>query len=271
MTKKFKDVDAVVFDLDGTLISYPIGPFNTDERRRIQELIILVKDRLGKGGMMTYWRVRAKLKDIRDMGVLRLAQRGSADFLEALSYLESSDLRADVEKYGDVFRQTLLDTYLNRVVLYPDVIPCLSALQSDGFRLGLLSNTPSFICETALDRFQIQDFFDTISSTWTFKSFKPDPDIFFNVAQELDAKPERTLFVGDSLACDVQGARNVGAFSAYLIREHNPQEDKEKLTPMPDLVLSSLDELYPIIRKMTLKVRVKRILRSVLNAFSGLG
>jgi HAD superfamily hydrolase (TIGR01549 family) len=202
------------------------------------------------------------------MGVLRLVQRGNTEFLETLSYLESPDLRADVEKYGDAFRQTLLDAYLDRVALYPDVVPCLSALQSDDFRLGLLSNTPSFICEAALDRFKLQGFFDTISSTWTLKSFKPDPEIFSHMSQELDVEPERTLFVGDSLDCDVQGAKNVGAFSAYLIREHNSLRNEEALSPKPDLILKNLDELYPIVKKVTLKAQLRRILKPILAAFS---
>lgn len=268
MSRRIKDVEAIVFDLDGTLISYPIGPFGIDERRRIQELTILLKDRIGKGGVMTYWRVRSKLKDLKDMGVLRLVQRGNTDFLEALSYLESSDLRADVKKYGDVFRQTLLDAYLSRVTLYPDVVACLSALQSDDFRLGLLSNTPAFICEAALDRFELREFFDIVSSTWTLKSFKPDPEIFFYMSQKLDVGPERTLFVGDSLDCDVQGAKNIGAFSAYLIREHNSPGNEEDLSPRPDLVLRDLDELHPIVRKVTLRAQLRRILKPILTAFS---
>ena len=189
-----------------------------------------------------------------------MIRRPNAEFLETLSYLDSSDLRADLRRYRDTFRRTLLDAYLRRVILYPDVIPCLTTLRSDGFRLGLLSNTPSFICDSVLDRFELRGLFDHVSSTWTLKSFKPDSQIFLHMTEELGVQTEKTLFVGDSLDCDVKGARNVGALSAYLIREHNSPKNEEALTPRPDVILRNLEELHPIVEKVTLRTMLRDLL-----------
>jgi len=265
MSSRLKTVDAIVFDLDGTLISYPSGPFAADEHRRIRELTILLKDKLGKSGVLAYWQIRSKLKNLKDLGVLRLMRDRTGDILEALSYSEFPDLRVDLKNYQEAFHQTLLDAYLKRVSLYPDVLPCLSALRSDGFRLGLLSNGPSFLCDGALDRFGIRHFFDFVGSTWTLKTFKPNPQIFLYVSRELGVKIEYTLFVGDSLDCDVKGAREVGALSAYIVREHNPLRSREALSPSPDLVLRSLEELPPMVKRVTLRARFRRILRPILR------
>jgi len=265
MSQRVKYVDAIIFDLDGTLISYPTAPFAADETRRIQELTILLKDRLGKKSMSAYWRVRSKLKNLKDSGVLRLVRKRTPDFLEALGYYEASSLGINVKRYRDAFRRTVLNAYLRRVDLYPDVIPCLTTLQSDGFRLGLLSNGPSFVCDEVLDRFGLRRFFDSIISTWTLRSFKPDSQIFLDMTRQLGVEPGQILVVGDSLECDVQGARNIGALSAYLIREHNLPRNQDALSPPPDIVLRNLNELPPIVRRITLKVRVMGALRRILH------
>lgn len=268
MPHRVRYVDAIIFDLDGTLISYPTTPLAADENRRIQELTVLLKDRLGKKSISAYWRIRSKLKNLKDSGVLRLVRKRTPDFLEALGYYETSRLGINVKRYRDAFRRIVLNAYLRRVYLYPDVIPCLTTLRSHGFRLGLLSNGPSFVCDEALDRFELRRFFDSISSTWTLRSFKPDSQIFLDMTRQLGVGAEQTLVVGDSLDCDVQGARNIGALSAYLIREHNLPRNQDELSPPPDIILRDLNELPPIVRRITLKVRVMSALRRILNISS---
>ncbi len=265
MPNQIKNLEAVIFDLDGTLISYPATPFAADENRRIQELTVLLKDRLGKRGISTYWRIRSKLSNLKEVGVLRLVRRRTPDFLEALGYGEATNLGANVRRYRDAFRRAVLNAYLRRVNLYDDVIPCLASLQANGFRLGLLSNGPPFICDGALDRFEIRRFFDSIGFTWTLKSFKPDSQIFLDMTRRLGVEAEHTLIVGDSLDCDVQGAKNIGAFSAYVIREHNPRRNRGVLSPSPDIVLNSLDQLPSVVGRITLRTRVLRVLNRVLN------
>jgi len=265
MSDRLRNVDAIVFDLDGTLISYPSSLFAAKEHHRIMELAVRLKDRLGKSSISTYWRVQSKLNNLKDVGIFRMMRRHGSDLLEALTYFEASDLRLDLRRYRNALRRTLLNAYLRRVTLYPDVIPCLSALSSEGFRLGLLSNSPSFICDGALDRFKIRQFFNQVSSTWSFESFKPNPQIFIYMTQQLGVKPERTLFVGDSMDCDIKGAKHAGALSAYLIREHNPLRGRHSSSSGPDVVLRSLDELPPMVRKITIKARVERILKPILK------
>ena len=188
-------------------------------------------------------------------------------FLEALNYYETPDLRIDLRKYGDALRRIILRVYLRRVNLYSDVIPCLTLLQAEGFRLGLLSNGPSFICEAALDRFGLRRFFDYSSSTWALKSFKPEAKIFLHMTNQLGVEAERTLIVGDSLDRDIQGAKNIGALSAYLVREHNVPRNQDALHPVPDIILRDLSELPLIVRRVTLWARIKYVLKPILDVF----
>ncbi|MBO0935593.1 HAD family hydrolase [Fibrella sp. HMF5335] len=85
-------------------------------------------------------------------------------------------------------------------------------------RLGLVSNlwsekTP-FV--TAFREQGILHLFDTLVFSSDHSIIKPAPQLFEIALNELKADPYRTLFVGDSLERDVQGAEAVG-LSAILI------------------------------------------------------
>ena len=49
-----------------------------------------------------------------------------------------------------------------------------------------------------------------------FGEAKPDPGIFKEALRRLNAKPESSLFVGDSPAADIEGARKVGMDTAWM-------------------------------------------------------
>ncbi len=79
----------------------------------------------------------------------------------------------------------------------------------------------------------------------TFGSPKPDAAIFLAAAAHLGVSPERTLFVGDNPAVDIQGAQAAGMKAAWLHRGHPwPEEIPGK----PDFTIDSLSELERILQ-----------------------
>ncbi|MFB6268844.1 MAG: HAD family hydrolase [Halobacterium sp.] len=71
---------------------------------------------------------------------------------------------------------------------------------------------------------------------------KPEPHYLERALADLDADPERTLFVGDSQS-DVEAAANAGTDSAFLWRDHRADYD---LTADPDHELDTLHDLHDI-------------------------
>ena len=82
-------------------------------------------------------------------------------------------------------------------------------------------------------------YFDTVLISEEVGIAKPDPAIFRQAMSRLNAAPERSVFVGDSLEHDMVGARNAGMMTVYLNRSGASDVDES----LCDLVVSDLREL----------------------------
>jgi FMN phosphatase YigB (HAD superfamily) len=78
--------------------------------------------------------------------------------------------------------------------------------------------------------------------------FKPAPEIFLRACRDLEVEPTDTMYVGDNLETDVQGAANVGmkTVQALWFRADDTQgiePDFMAFTPMD--VLNAVRRLAP--------------------------
>jgi putative hydrolase of the HAD superfamily len=114
--------------------------------------------------------------------------------------------------------------------LYEDAIPVLEKLRGSGLKIGLVSNTSrdldAFIRHFALD-------VDAWLASGRHGKVKPSPTIFRAVLDLLEAEPEASAMVGDSLADDIEGARALGMRAFLLDREGRYPDRPDTL---PDLV-----------------------------------
>jgi HAD superfamily hydrolase (TIGR01549 family) len=78
------------------------------------------------------------------------------------------------------------------------------------FQLGIVSNSLPDVQYQKLETLGIRHFFDCIVLSEEFGIRKPDPAIFWHAAGLLGRKPEECLYVGDSYAADVVGAKRAG-------------------------------------------------------------
>jgi len=135
----------------------------------------------------------------------------------------------------------LNDVYLQHrfagIKLYPDVGPALDAL-GEQFRIGLVSNGNTYPEQCGLDgRFAFVMFADDCGCA------KPDPRIFHAAFEQAGCSPEEVLHVGDSLPCDVLGARNAGVRSVWL----NRRGIENTADIEPDFEIASLTELVGLL------------------------
>lgn len=93
--------------------------------------------------------------------------------------------------------------------IYPDVLPVLRELRSDGARLGVVSNWDSRL-PRLLDDLGLASFFDTIGVSHLEGVEKPDPELFRRVLERLGGRADDALHVGDLPDVDLAGARAAG-------------------------------------------------------------
>jgi HAD superfamily hydrolase (TIGR01662 family) len=100
---------------------------------------------------------------------------------------------------------------------FPEVGEALAALQEQHYRLGIVSNW-SWNLRDRVAQAALDGFFETVWASAYAGCNKPHPGIFFQALVQMDLAPERTLYVGDSYAHDVVGARSAGLDVVLLDR-----------------------------------------------------
>ena len=110
---------------------------------------------------------------------------------------------------------------------------------SERYRLGIVSNFYGNL-STVCDNAELTRLFSVIVDSARVGLSKPDPRIFFQAVHELGIEPADTVFVGDSLARDMAGARAAGMGHVWL----TPDPARQGLPCCPgDRVIRSLREL----------------------------
>ena len=227
-------IDSVVFDLDGTLRDWEAGiaqalaelrPELPDDQRdgidarldrAIDEQLIVRRDGLVVD-RRHYW------IDVDPLPSWRAALPG----------VEPKALDAIVARFRE-----LLDA-----VPFADVHPALEQLR-EGYALGVLTNGPR--PASVLGRMGFAHYFDAITSV--FGGVKKPAAAAFELALDaLDAEPASTVYVGDSLLNDVQGALGAGLVPIWIDRFSDayalPADAHrvEALTELPELLATLAD------------------------------
>jgi len=121
--------------------------------------------------------------------------------------------------------------------------PVLEEL-SQRYRLGVVSNFYGNL-EGACESSGLAPLFGAMADSQRVGAEKPDPAIFQAALTELQAKPETTVMVGDSLRRDYEGARRSGIRFIWIAPEDVQAHERDgagnrsvlaSVTELPDLL-----------------------------------
>ena len=167
-----KDVQAVIFDLDGSLV---------DSMWIWKEIDI---EYLGKYGISIPQDLQS---DIEGMS-----------FKETAEYFKKRfNIPDSIEEMQVEWNQMAWDKYANEVFLKPGVREFLDHCRKCDIKLGIASSNSRELIEVCLKLNQVESFFECImSGTDGFKG-KPAPDIYLAAAKQLGVDPTRCLVFED--------------------------------------------------------------------------
>ena len=112
------------------------------------------------------------------------------------------------------------------------------------FPLGLVSNGLPDVQYRKLETLGIRGLFKCIVLSGEVGIQKPDPRIFWLATASLVREPEECLYVGDSYAADVVGAKSAGMQVCWF----NPQGTSHGQAGIePDFEITALDEIFGIL------------------------
>lgn len=191
-------MDAVIFDLDDTLID-----FRARKRRVIRACVTAM---LAAGLPGDFARLHADFSAyywdrIEDQRIFQ-------------KYLQ--------ERYGRVDHRVLAHAILayrraNAALLrpYPGTSELLRRLRADGWRLALLSDAPKLEAYLRICGVGFDGLFDVIVTKDDVGAVKPDRKGFVTAARKLGVAPRRCVMVGDKGEKDIAGAKRVGMTTVH--------------------------------------------------------
>lgn len=218
---------AVLFDLDDTL--WPIAPVIRAAETVLYAWLRQHAPRVAE---------RFTIDSLRQARLELLARQ--PEFGIDLSALRHAGLVAAFGQAGeDVARveQAMLVFIAarNTVTLYDDVLPGLERLR----QRALVGSVTNGVADLELVGLAGQ--FQASVAARDFGRAKPDPGIFLAGCAALGVRPADTLYVGDDLLLDVQGAQQAGLRAAWMNRSGKPNDLAHQV--QPDAEVDSIDAL----------------------------
>ncbi len=165
-------LDAVLFDLDGTL---------ADSASSIAASLNVV--RAGRGGSPI---PVSTISPWVSLSAVDMVARALAPF--------GAEPVADLEEFRVVYHawRATPDE------LFPGATAVVNSLHDKGIKLAICTNKPQHLTEKLLDEYGIAPFFGAVVGGQAGRRSKPDPDIVQTALLQLGVVADRVVFVGDS-------------------------------------------------------------------------
>ena len=179
-------MSVIVFDLDGTLVS------------SADDLVVALNVVLEAAGHKAI--PPADVKHMVGMGAKVLIQRG----------LEHNNVAWNDETIVPLFDH-FLEYYAANIAVhtrpFPGVIPALSTLKKNGFKLAVCTNKAERLTLPLLDALDLSRYFDAVVGGDTYPVSKPDPMPVHGSIERAGGTVAGSIMIGDS-GTDITAARN---------------------------------------------------------------
>lgn len=213
------DIEAVLFDLDGTLC------------RRTQDVAALYESAFERAGAEPFGEPAA-LWPLLD---------GPPDPDDQVGHLAAGFTRLAARHGRRVDAVALAEAFIagvdNTQVAFADGAERALEWASTRGPAGLLTNGPSSRQHPKIRSLGLEEYLDPVVYAGDLARRKPHAEPFEHALADLGTAPGRTLYVGNSLAYDVAGAHTAGLPVAWVRDGDGPGEYR------PDLVLESVGDL----------------------------
>ncbi|HSG18833.1 MAG TPA: HAD family hydrolase [Anaerolineae bacterium] len=250
MIARQRRIEAVLFDLDDTLISWAHPTVSREEfyLPRVERVHAYLTDaghtlppcpefwQIINQAIMAMWAEAKKSWRITSYG--RLLDQ----------VFEELELQTDGLETDQVLR---VFGWAPRpgVELFPDTLPVLRTLRRQGYQIGLLTNSflPMWMRDEELRAYDLIDLLDQRVSAADVGYLKPHPAIYHDLLNKLGIQPQNAIFVGDRPINDIAGANDVGLISVLISPSYLKRDCSGVI---PDYTINRLDQLLPLVDRL---------------------
>jgi HAD superfamily hydrolase (TIGR01509 family) len=211
-----KDIDAVIFDLDGTLVDSMWMWESIDE------------EYLGRFGLTLPSDLQSKIEGM--------------SFSETALYFKTRfDLPDSLDQIKSDWNQMAWKKYLNEVPVKDGVIDLLEYLKREGIPAGIATSNSRELVDLIIEKHQMQEYFTSIRTSCEVAKGKPSPDIYLLVAQDLGCEPNRCLVFEDVLQ-GVMAGKNANMKVCAVYDKFSEKDEEEKIK-LADYFIHSIREV----------------------------
>lgn len=211
------NIEAVIFDLDGTLV---------DSMWMWKEIDA---EYLSKYGI-----------DVPSD--LQQAVEGMSFSETAQYFKERFNLPDPVDVIKAEWNQIAWDKYGNEVPLKKGVIEFLDELRSRGIKTGIATSNSRELVNHVLKSLNITEYFDSVRTSCEAKKGKPAPDIYLLVADDLQVDPKNCL-VFEDLALGVMAGKSAG-MSVCAVFDPYSEDDKDRKRELADYYIDTYFDIF---------------------------
>lgn len=213
-------IKAVIFDMDGVIVdTEPIY------YERLHEFL-------------KFNNIHPELEDLD-----KIAGASARDAWEAIQRIWGKPLNKDKyeQAYEDYFKDRPVD---NREIVNPDLTTLLDWLKKENYQIALASSSSIEEIQKVLEECDLKHYFESVLSGDMFKKSKPNPEIYFKSAEQLNVKPEECLVLEDS-TYGITAAKDAGMY--VLAKRDDRFNFKQELAHK---IIDRLTDAIPELQKL---------------------
>lgn len=217
MHDMLKNTDAVIFDLDGSLV---------DSMWMWKAIDI---EYLGKFGIPLPEDLQSKIE-------------GMSFSETAVYFKEHFHIPDSLEKIKNDWNRMAWDKYEKEVPLKPGIPEFLEGCSKHGIKLGIATSNSRQLVENIVSVHKLRDYFSCIMTGCDVAHGKPSPDIYLAVADALKVDPKRCLVFEDIIP-GIQAGKNAG-MKVCAVEDAYSLQAKESKQALADYYINDFYGLF---------------------------
>lgn len=216
-TKMLDGIDAVIFDMDGTLIdSMWIWP-SIDE-------VYLKKYNLVEPENFH--------EDIEGMSYTEVSQY----FIEAFPTLSCTQ-----QEIMDEWTEMARERYMNEAPLKKGAREFILEMRRQGKKIGIATSNGRILVEDTLKALEAAELFDVVRTACEVAKGKPAPDVYLLAAKDMEVDPGRCL-VFEDVPMGILAGKNAG-MKVCAVDDEFSRYQEEKKRSLADYYIYSYDDI----------------------------